>query len=85
MSDNLQIKGPFTCDEILYKAYSLDSNRIMRFGPSELICLANSPPILPPAPVIKMILFFIWDSEDVVCSFCLRPRTSSIAIGFVVN
>ena len=85
MSANLQIKGPITSDETLYKAYSLDSNRIMSFGSSELICLANSPPILPPAPVIKMILFFIWDSEDVLCTFCLRQRTSSIAIGFVVN
>ena len=79
------MKDPLISEEILYKAYSFDSKRIICFGANEQTCFTNSPPILPPAPVISITLSFMFESKGVLCTFCLRPSTSSIAIGFAVN
>ena len=73
----------FNSLEILKSANSLLSNKINFLGLKFEICLLNSLPILPPAPVTNIIFLLNSTSLLVSLTFCFLPKTSSIMIGDV--
>ena len=70
--------------DILWKiAVEFISNKVMAFGWYVIICLTNSEPIDPAAPVTKMFLSFIDSLISLLLSLIsLRSNRSTISTSF---